>query len=258
MSVNILQQLATSKQLGQKRLGILLDPDKVDFEHLHILVRQVEDSGVDYILVGGSLLTTTHFERIIKQLKHLTKVPVILFPSGVYQISADADAILFLSLISGRNPELLIGRQVEAAPVLQQMKLEVIPTGYMLVDGGRQTTASYMSNTTPIPANKPEIAACTALAGQYLGQKLIYLDAGSGADRPVPAEMIKAVRNSIQIPIIAGGGIRTPELAYDAANAGADLIIVGSLFEKDSSVIQDFINAVKATGKHLKNTDYNV
>lgn len=257
MSEAILQQLIISKKNGNKELGILLDPDKTDISQLPALIQLLEKAAVDYILVGGSLLTTHRFDELVQILKKLTNIPLILFPSGTYQVSPHADALLFLSLISGRNPELLIGKHVEAAPLLHKLNLEIIPTGYMLIDGGIQTTVSYISNTTPIPYHKPEIGAFTALAGQYLGMKLIYMDAGSGAIRPIPIEMIQTVISTIELPLIVGGGIKTPEQAFVTASAGADLIIVGNHFEKDPTMIPDFAAAIKSAGKSVKKPDFN-
>ena len=176
--------------------------------------------------------------------KHLN-IPLLLFPSTTYQLTDQADAVLFLSLISGRNAELLIGKQVEATPLLRNLAIEVIPTGYLLIDGGVATTASYISNTNPIPNNKPEIAATTALAGQYLGLQVIYLDAGSGASVSVPYNMIKKVRQSCDTPLIVGGGIRTAEQAYQACLSGADLIIIGTAFEEDTTILISMVKAVK-------------
>jgi phosphoglycerol geranylgeranyltransferase len=257
MSKTLMQLLVESKNEGRKQLGILLDPDKTDIKNVDTLVQTIEKAGADIILVGGSLLTSNHFNEMIASIKRFTTLPVVLFPSSIYQISKDADAIMFLSLISGRNPELLIGKHVEAAPILKHINIEVIPTGYMLIDGGKPTTASYVSNTLPIPANKPEIAACTALAGQFLGLQLIYLDAGSGASTPVSKAMISSVKNIIHIPLIVGGGINSPEMAYDAALAGADLVVVGNTFEEDQSLIPAFVTAIKSAEKIIKNTISN-
>jgi len=197
----------------------------------------INHSKVDFVFVGGSLLTETNFHACVKKIKSESKVPVILFPGSPSQINEDADAILFLSLISGRNAELLIGQHVIAAPFLRKTKLEIIPTGYMLVDCGRATTASYISQTFPLPYNKPEIAAATAMAGEMLGLKCMYLDGGSGAEKPVSLKMIHAVREAVNVPIIVGGGIRNEEQAKDLYNAGADLLVVGTAFEEEPELL---------------------
>lgn len=231
-----------------KQLAVLIDPDKVEKHQILDLVERAEGAAVDYLFVGGSLLFKDQLEACIMLIKENTSIPVVLFPGSVMQISPSADAILFLSLISGRNPELLIGQHVVAAPYLKASNLEVIPTGYMLIDGGKPTTASYMSNTLPIPGNKPEVAACTAMAGEYLGLKMIYLDGGSGAISPVDPQLISLVRSSIQLPIIVGGGLRTPEQAYNALKAGADLVVVGNILEKDPARLTAISAAVKSVG----------
>ncbi|MCL4143994.1 UNVERIFIED_CONTAM: hypothetical protein GTU68_018999 [Idotea baltica] len=198
--------------------------------------------------VGGSLLTEGNIGRCIQQIKAETNKPVIIFPGSVMQVHESADAILFLSLLSGRNPELLIGQHVLAAPRLSQMNLEIMPTAYLLVNGGKPTTASYISNTEPIPHNKPSIAACTALAGMYLGFSMLYLDSGSGAENPVSAKMIAAVRKTVDLPIIVGGGIRNAKQAQAATQAGADIIVVGTAFEENSNLVHEIAQAVKGVG----------
>lgn len=226
-------------------LGVLIDPDSVpDDDFLINLCNKAQESGADLILVGGSLITNGYFETCVQVIKQNSTLPVLIFPGSLMQISPDADAILFLSLISGRNPELLIGKQVLAAPQLKQSKLEVIPTGYMLIDGGRTTSVSYMSHTTPIPADKPAIAATTALAGTMLGLKVIYMDAGSGALNPVPASVIAAVNAQVDVPVFVGGGIRTVEQALAACNAGAHVIVVGNALEKDPALVAELARAI--------------
>jgi putative glycerol-1-phosphate prenyltransferase len=226
-----------SKQ-GKKGLAVLLDPDKLENdERLVNLMNLIHRSGADFIFVGGSLLVQTEFESILKRIKQLARIPVIIFPGNPAQVSSDADAILFLSLVSGRNAELLIGQHVVAAPAIRKAGLEVIPTGYMLIDCGKSTTASYISQTFPIPWNKPEIAAVTAMASEMLGHQLIYLDGGSGADKPVSTEMISAVRESVKIPIVVGGGIRNEQQARDAYAAGADIVVVGTAFEEEPELL---------------------
>lgn len=227
-----------------KKLAILLDPDKFEINDETVsLANLINSSDVDFILVGGSLLTSSDFDKKIEFLKFHTEKPVIIFPGNSIQVSKHADGILFLSLISGRNPEFLIGQQVVAAPSLKSVNIAVLPTGYLLIDGGKPTTASYISNTNPIPANKPEIAATTALAGQYLGLKLIYLDAGSGAEVPVSAEMIKQVRAQIDVPLIVGGGIKTIEQINNAWESGADCVVVGTAIEQSSDFLKKLSSA---------------
>lgn len=198
----------------------------------------------DLIFVGGSLLTSTAFDRCVELVKQWSDRPIVLFPGSPSQLSEHADAVLFLSLISGRNPELLIGHHVTAAPTLKAMGIETIPTGYMLVDGGKPTTVSYVSQTLPIPRDKPGIAACTALAGEMLGLRAIYMDTGSGAEFTVSPEMIAAVRNSVHLPIIIGGGIRDAKTARALCDAGADVLVIGTAFEEDPERIFEMREAV--------------
>lgn len=246
--MSVYEHILRESRAGQKLLAVLLDPDELGSEReLRDTVGIISASGVDLILYGGSLISGHNFETALHLIKSMTDIPVILFPGSALQVSDQADAILFTSLISGRNPEYLIGQQVLAAPVIQKAGIEVIPTGYMLIDSGRPTTASYVSNTSPIPHNKPEIAATTALAGEMLGMKLMYLDGGSGADNAVTHEMIAKVRQSITVPLIIGGGINTPEGLLDRFKAGADVAVVGTAAEQDPFVIRDMVMAVKET-----------
>lgn len=231
---NILRQIELAKANGKKMLAVLLDPDKLEPENIQQKIKSLSDFKIDFFLVGGSLLLTDYLDNFIRTLKENTNLPIILFPGSAQQVNKYADAILFLQLISGRNPDFLIAQQVQAAPLIKQTDLEVMPTGYILVESGRETTASYISNTKPIPADKPEIAATTALAGQYLGHRLIYLDGGSGALNPVPENMIKACKKELDIPIIVGGGIRSNEQMQATFNAGADVIVIGTAFEENS------------------------
>lgn len=229
----------------EKQFAILLDPEKCDNKVIKNLVALATVSAVDYILVGGSLLVNDNLDKCIRLIKDETHLPVILFPGSEMQINGNADAILLLSLISGRNPELLIGKHVIAAPYIKASRLEVLPTGYILVESGNSTTALYMSNTMPIPRDKSDIAISTAMAGEMLGMKLIYMDAGSGALYPVPVSMIRKVKEQISVPLIIGGGISSPELAYESCRAGADIIVVGTAIEKDVELIKDISAAVK-------------
>ena len=243
MQSQIYDSLVNAKLAGRKMLAVLIDPDHL--EQIETSVAICNAKGVDILFLGGSLVSSGTIGEAIERIKKVSEIPVVLFPGDELQIDGRADALLLLSLISGRNPELLIGKHVVAAPYIKRSGLEAISTGYMLVDGGRLTTASYMSGTLPIPADKPEIAQCTAIAGELLGLKLMYLDAGSGAQKPVSSEMIKAVSKSIEVPLVVGGGIRT---AADAANAwlsGADIVVVGNAVEKDAQLITELTNALQ-------------
>lgn len=202
----LLEKLRNFRKEGKKALAVLLDPDKTGSIGLPESIKKLDSMKPDFFFVGGSLITGHSFHILVEAVRRNSDVPLILFPGSNLYMHGDADGILFLSLISGRNPEFLIGQHVVAAPLLKDAGLEILPTAYMLVDGGKPTTVSYMSNTQPIPADKPEIAASTALAGEMLGLKLLYLDAGSGAQNPVPAEMIRAVHKSTSLPLLAGGG----------------------------------------------------
>lgn len=233
--MGILPSLQALKAAGKKAFAILIDPDEVAMDQCAPLAQRINQAGIDFVFVGGSLLLSDHFHQLVKELKSLLDVPVVLFPGNVNQISPDADALLFLSLISGRNPEMLIGQHVIAAPLLKRSRLEVIPTGYILVESGKSTTVNYMSNTLPIPRDKADIAVCTAMAGELLGLRTMYMDAGSGAEQPIPTGMISAVAGSIDVPLIVGGGIRTAQQAEAVLKAGADLIVVGNAFEEDHS-----------------------
>ncbi|MCE1187693.1 MAG: geranylgeranylglyceryl/heptaprenylglyceryl phosphate synthase [Ignavibacteria bacterium] len=225
---------------------VLLDPDKLTGQKLAEFVLKACKAGVDAFLFGGSLLVNGTLDEQIKIVKEHSSVPVILFPGSESQITPAADAILFLSLISGRNPDHLIGKHVIAAPILKKIGLEPIPTGYVLVESGKRTTAEYMSASIPIPRHKPEIAAATALAGEYLGLKIIYLEAGSGAEASVPIEMVRKVTSVCTVPVIVGGGIRDTKSVTDFVNAGAKCIVTGNLFEDESrwGELEDFARAV--------------
>lgn len=229
----------TIRHRKQKKFALLVDPDKYDDQALDNLIGHINQDPPDLLLVGGSILYKP-IDITITDLKLNTHVPVFIFPGNVIQLSDRADGILFLSLISGRNPEYLIGNHVLAAPHLSNAGIEVIPTGYMLIENGSSTSVEYMSHTRPIPAGKPEIAVATAMAGEMLGMKIIYLEAGSGAEHPVGYDTIHAIRRNISLPLIAGGGISTPAIAKDVLNAGADMFVVGTAVEKDPSMIRAF------------------
>ncbi len=228
----------------KKQFVVLVDPDKPSIKETEQIAKSAVDANVDFFFVGGSLLTTNNLDLSIKILKDNSDIPVILFPGNTLQLSTKADAILFLSLISGRNPEMLIGRHVISAPYIKLTNLEVISTGYMLIDSGKPTAVSYMSSSVPIPADKDDIAACTAMAGEMLGLKVIYMDAGSGALEQISTSMISMVKQSIDIPLIVGGGIKTPEIAVNSCKAGADIIVVGNAIEKESTLIKEIATAV--------------
>lgn len=243
--MKILNTLLDKQQLGKKSIAVLIDPDKVtDAAQLQQLINLASENCVDYFFVGGSLVTTTNLSDIIKMIKENVNLPVILFPGNSIQIEPSADALLFLSLISGRNPELLIGQHVVAAPIVRNTKLEVIPTGYLLISSGRTTSVAYISNTTPIPDDKYSLAACTAMAGEMLGLQLMYLDAGSGAKKEIGARMISAVRKAVRTPLIVGGGINTPQKALTALEAGADMIVIGNALEKDPNLLIEIADKV--------------
>lgn len=238
MNKKILSNLQQLRREGRKAFAVLIDPDKVlDTNTLQRLAHMSVENKVDYFLVGGSLLTQNNLYQVVQWLKEHTDIPVVLFPGNTMQIDLRADGILFISLISGRNPELLIGQHVIAAPLLKKSQLEIVPTGYMLIDSGHPTSAMYMSHTLPIPADKPSLAACTAMAGEMLGMQLMYMDAGSGAKRPVSAEMISTVQRAVNVPLIIGGGITSAEKAQIAMEAGADVIVVGNGIEKNLNLL---------------------
>ena len=242
--MNVYQYIQESRKAGKKLFAILIDPDKQKKEELKKIVEKAKLAKTDLLFVGGSLLTNDSLNSCLETLKSNCDIPVVLFPGNAMQVNDNADAILFLSLISGRNAEMLIGKQVITAPILKQSSLEVIPTGYMLIDSGKPTTASYMSNTTPIPHEKNAVAACTALAGEMLGLKCIFMDGGSGALTPISEKMIASVRKSINVPLIIGGGISSGKKAAANCQAGADIIVVGNAIEKDESLIEEISNAI--------------
>ena len=231
--------------LKHKGIAILIDPDKVTEASLNELIINSLRAKIDLFLVGGSLISSNNMDMVLETLKSIENIPSVLFPGNSLHINNKADGILLLSLLSGRNPDYLIGQHVLAAPALKRSNLEIIPTAYLLIDGGKQTTASYISNTTPIPNNKPDIAVATAMAGEMLGLKLTYLDAGSGAQNPVHPELIKQVKQNISTPLIVGGGINTLGKAQTALKAGADMIVIGNATEKDPSFIMELGDLVR-------------
>ena len=244
--MNIYNQLLKTIEKKGAAYLILLDPDKLNSDKLQSFIKRCNDADVDGFLIGGSLMLNGDFDDFIKTVKQSTNLPVIIFPGAINQVSSNADAILFLSVVSGRNPEHLIGKHVLAAPLIRRANLEPISTAYILVESGTQTTAQYMSGSLPIPRNKPEIAAATALASEYIGMKLIYLEAGSGAQQTVPNEMVKAVSSICSVPVIVGGGIKSPKVAREKVDNGAKIIVTGNFFENENnwSLIKEFADAI--------------
>ena len=236
--------LTQRKKEQKKSFAVLIDPDKAPLEVLDELIALGAEASVDFWLVGGSLVVSHRLEEQVQYLKKHSDIPVILFPGSPSQVTRHADALLYLSLVSGRNADLLIGQHVLSAPLVKQSGLEVLSTGYMVIDGGAPTTVSYISNAAPIPANKKEIAQCTALAAEMLGMKLIYLDAGSGARAPVSEEMIAAVAAQIEVPLIVGGGITDADKAVAACRSGTDVVVVGNAIEKDRRLVRSISEAV--------------
>lgn len=229
----------------KKRLAVLIDPDKCSESHLNTLIDGCNSGHVDVILVGGSLVTCS-VDETVSSIKSKTDIPLFLFPGSSNQLSNKADGILFISLISGRNPDFLIGQQVRSAMFLKANKLEVVPTGYILVEGGKTTAVEHISQTRPIPADNKNLAKATAVAGELLGMKMIYLEAGSGALSPIPSEMISEVKEAIDIPLIVGGGMRCKEHALSALQAGADMLVIGNFFESSPELVEEYAILVHA------------
>jgi len=243
----VYQSIVHAQRNRQKRFTVLIDPDKVTPESLVCTIDISVRAGVDYFFIGGSLLVNDTLQECIDVIKSCCDIPVIIFPGSVSQIQSNADAILLLSLISGRNPELLIGQHVIAAPALRESKLEIISTGYILIDGGNSTTVSYISNSFPVPHHKDDIAMCTAMAGEMIGMKMIYLDCGSGAHQNVSESMVKLVSENIDVPLIVGGGIKSPDCAVSLCRAGADMIVVGTAAEENPSLIISIAHAIHSS-----------
>ena len=242
----IYQSFSWLKKQHKSAFAVLADPDKIapnDMQHLAALCN---DAGVDYLFLGGRLLMVQQVEACIVKFKANSNIPVVLFPGSPIQFTPLADAILYLSLVSGRNPDLLIGQHVISAPLIRNSGIEVISTAYMLIDGGVPTTVSYMSNSLPIPANKPDIALSTAWAAELQGKHLIYMDAGSGAKYPVNAKMIEKVSRNTDLPLIVGGGIKNAEQVYQNCISGAQIVVVGNAIEKDPFLIKDLAAATKS------------
>jgi len=242
--MNIYPQILSKSKKGEKLFSVLIDPDKTSPEEAGKIAFEAQCCNVNFLLVGSSMLTNGNVDKCIASIKEFCNIPVVLFPGNTLQVSLKADGILYLSLISGRNPDLLIGKHVNSATMIKNSGLEVLPTGYMLIESGKLTTVAYVSNTLPIPHEKDDIASSTAIAGELLGLKLIYLDAGSGAETPVSSSMIQEVKSSITIPLIVGGGITTPDKAVENCKAGADMIVVGNILEKDISLMSELSKAI--------------
>lgn len=241
----ILTQFQQAKKADETKFVVLIDPDKVRLGNMDTVLENAVKAGVDYFFIGGSLIVNNQLDQCLLTIKERCHIPMILFPGNSLQLSWKADAILFLSLISGRNSDLLIGNHVIAAPYLKLSPLEILATGYMLIDGGAATSVLYMSNTRPIPTHKEDIAVCTAMAGEMLGLRLLYMDAGSGAKQAISEDIIESVSNAVDIPLIVGGGIRTPEKAAANAKAGATAIVVGNAIEKDPNLVIEMAQAVR-------------
>lgn len=239
-STELLSRFIDFRQSGRKGIIVLIDPDSIaSTRQLAHLINTCIEVKVDFIFIGGSLITTSNFEEVVTYVKNNTSIPVILFPGNNLQITHQADGLLLLSLISGRNPDFLIGQHVVAAPILRKSNLEIISTGYILVGSGKETSVSYMSNTKSIPSDKVSLVTATAMAGEMLGMKMLYLEAGSGAENSVPESVISKVRKNTSLPIIVGGGIRTPYQASAIYEAGADVIVLGNVLEKNPATLAE-------------------
>lgn len=236
---SLYEKILEDSSEGIKKLAVLIDPDQVTREGLMKTINLSVQYKIDYFFVGGSLIMEDCLDFCLQMIKEHSDIPAVIFPGNDLQINEKADAILYLSLISGRNPDFLIGKHVVSAPLLAKTNIEVVSTGYMLIDSGAQTTASYISNTQPIPSNKPNIAISTAMAGELLGLKLIFMDGGSGAMNPVSKEMINAVKSKVNVPVIIGGGIRSKEKVKENFDAGADIVVIGNAIEKDAEIIKE-------------------
>jgi len=241
---NVYKSLIELRSQQKKAFAVLIDPDKVSILQVANIATLCNQALVDYVFIGGSLMVSQHLDECIQSFKANSDIPVILFPGSPSQVSRYADALFYLSLISGRNAELLIGAHVVSAPMVKASGLEIISTGYMVIDGGSATTVSYMSHSAPIPHDKDDIAICTAMAGEMQGKHVLYMDAGSGAKRPISESMIQRVSSSTSIPLIVGGGITEPEKAYLNCQAGADIIVVGNAIEKDPTLIVEISAAI--------------
>lgn len=232
------------RELNQKMIAVLLDPDQCKGSLLSATIAELKTATPDFVFVGGSHAVNS-VNSIIEILKEETDCPVILFPGDASQFSIKADALLYLSLLSGRNAEFLIGQHINSSVSIKKSMIEVIPTGYLLIEGNKTSSVEYISNTRPIPRDKKDIALSTAVAGELLGMRLIYLEAGSGAKQVVPLDMIKHLSTELSIPMMVGGGIGTEEQLTDAFRAGADIVVVGNAFESNPRKITEFVNATR-------------
>ena len=237
----IYEYFLTARAAGKKLLAILLDPDKLKGDMITESISRINNSTVDFIFVGGSVVAENETDKLVSSLRNQTSIPIVLFPGHFSQITPHAHGILFLSLISGRNPEYLINQQVKAVPYLQKTELEVIPTGYILIDGGKETAVQMVSETTPINAGNVDEITQTAVAGMYMGNKAIYLEAGSGAKDPVPLDVVESVKMAIDIPLIVGGGIRSRKELQAAYDSGADMVVIGTAFEENKEFLTKFM-----------------
>ena len=245
MKKNVLNYLLSVKKKKGAGYIVLIDPDKNSENNLEEKISKINSSGVDAIFVGGSLILDNNCEKRVELIKSISKVPVIFFPGGISQLNKHYDAMLFMSILSGRNSHYLIGEQVIAAPIVKDLGIEVIPTGYLLVDGGNNSSVQFMSGSNPIPIEKPDILIAHALAAQYLGKKLVYLESGSGAKNSIPNNLLKAVTKYIDVPIIVGGGINTPKSANEKVLAGASFVVIGSILEgNNTNIINEFADAI--------------
>ena len=245
MRKNVLNYLLSVKKKKGAGYIVLIDPDKNSENNLEEKISKINNSGVDAIFVGGSLILDNNCEKRVELIKSISKVPVIFFPGGISQLNKHYDAMLFMSILSGRNSHYLIGEQVIAAPIVKDLGIEVIPTGYLLVDGGNNSSVQFMSGSNPIPIEKPDILIAHALAAQYLGKKLVYLESGSGAKNSIPNNLLKAVTKYIDVPIIVGGGINTPKSANEKVLAGASFVVIGSILEgNNTNIINEFADAI--------------
>jgi len=235
----IYQQIISAISKNKELLAILIDPDKVTLEMVSELLRKVNNSIVTHIFVGGSTVDEFATEKLVSEIKKYTKLPIILFPGDISQITDQADALLFLSLISGRNPEYLIGKHVASVSKLRQMHLEVIPTGYLLIENGKETAVQKVTDTKPMSKDSVQEIVDTAIAGELLGMKLIYLEAGSGAIHPISSNIISSVQKEIKVPLIVGGGIRSKKQLEDAYASGANLVVIGTAFEENPGFFEE-------------------
>ena len=239
----VLSKLNDCVKTNRAGFIILIDPDKKNDKKIDQMV-QAANIYADAIFVGGSIMMDKLYHERVKRIKSISTIPVILFPGGVNQLNDYYDAMLFISLFSGRNPHYLIGEQVIAAPIVRDFGIETIPTGYLLIDGGSPTTVEFISGTKPLSPDKPDVIISHALAAQYLGMKLIYLEAGSGAKNKIPEDVIKKVASEIDIGLIVGGGIRTPQMAKNIVEAGASHVVIGSAIEDSTAIAKEFSSAI--------------